>query len=237
MLLLSGCAAGAFSNASGFRDHPGAAIAGIAAGLGLAAAALAVFVWSDGASRRAATKDAAHLRARGLDDGLPMGAFRRGDRIGLEGADLWVLFGGLAALFGTFFLMDGLMEPEVGLDGAIPIPMFFFALAALCLRLGTGLRYWLGPDGLETARWPRRSIAWRDVVRVVPRRMSESLPSFERAYQIELQRVLPDGWSWRSPQFTVYSRFLETPPASIGKLIEGHVERAVASGDAATQGP
>jgi hypothetical protein len=42
------------------------------------------------------------------------------------------------------------------------------APAVLCLRAATGTKYWLTPEGVETARWPRRSVRWADVERVVP---------------------------------------------------------------------
>lgn len=177
---------------------------GVVVALVLVSAGIGVGLWVIRARGRSAASDAEELRAAGADDGLPMGAFRQGQRVGLEAADLWFVWGALTLGVGLLFAVAGATDAQVGWRFGLAFSSVGFVPAAMCFWVGTGTKYWLTRDGIETSRWPRRFMRWADVVRVVPLRHGSPAVHFERPDAIELQTAKPvqgaARW-WRSTDF------------------------------------
>jgi hypothetical protein len=143
--------------------------------------------WAIRASRQAAAADRQELGARGLDDGLPMGAFMQDQRIGLEAADSWLVWGTITVAIGVIFAAAGATDSEVGWRFGRAFALVGFVPAAVCFRVGTGTKYWLSSEGIETNRWPRRFVLWADVQRIVPLWRGRPVVGDQRADAIELQ--------------------------------------------------
>lgn len=180
-----------FSSASdALHDHAGG-WEGVAVGLVLVTSGISAETWAIRASRRAMTSDRRELRARNLDDGLPMGAFMQNERVGLEAADLWLALGILTTGVGLLFAVAGATDPQVGWKFGLAFSLVGLIPATLCFRVGTGTKYWFTPDGIETNRWPRRSVRWTDVERIVPLWRGQPALHPESFDAVELQTAKP----------------------------------------------
>ncbi|WP_134739262.1 hypothetical protein [Nocardioides sp. 503] len=122
------------------------------------------------AGSEALARDRRDLVAADQEDGLPMGAFVQDGRLGLEAADRWWTWGTVAVGLGLMIGGAAAAAPDSDWWWGPVFSSVGLVPAVLCLRAATGTKYWLTPEGIETARWPRRSVRWADVERVVPLR-------------------------------------------------------------------
>lgn len=152
-------------------------LTGIVVGLVLTAAGICAATWAIRAHHRVAVAELQDLRARGLDDGLPMGAFRRDQRVGLDASDTWLVLGALTAGVGVMFAMAGATDPQVGWRFGVAFSLVGFLPAALCFRLGTGTKYWLTPDGVAKRDGLEVAVRYADVERIVPLHNGDPVPT------------------------------------------------------------
>jgi hypothetical protein len=205
-----------------FHHRPGGVV-GVLVGLVLVASGIGGATWSIRAGGRVAAGERQELHARGLDDGLPMGAFVEGQRTGLEAPDLFWVLGTLLLGFGVLFSVAGATDPQVGWKVGIAFGSVGFLPAALFFRLGTGTTLWLTSEGIERSRWPRRSVRWVDVKRIVPLLSGKPISGFDTADAIELQlSPATQGWSHFSGvnDFTIRCQLLEISARELFPLIQ-----------------
>jgi hypothetical protein len=137
-------------------------------GLALVALGVGGAAHADRGSSAAEAGDRRELLAAEQADGLPMGAFLEDGRLGLEAADRWWTWGTVAVGLGLMVGGAAATAPDGEWWWGPVFSSVGLVPAVLCLRAGTGTKYWLTSEGIETARWPRRSVRWADVQRVVP---------------------------------------------------------------------
>jgi len=182
------------------HHRPGGEV-GIAICLLMTFVGLGAAAWAIGVHSRIADTELAELGARGLDDGLPLGAFREGDRIGLQASDLLLLTAVAMTGFGLVFLVTGAADSRIGWRFGAAFSMIFFIPALAFLRLGTGTRYWLTPEGIETRR-RRLSVRWQDVDRISPMHRGSFTNPGEPVDAFELHRPDSARTAWR--RWTAY---------------------------------
>ena len=199
---------------------------GVVVGLVLAIAGIGAFTWAIRAHKRVATDELQDLRARGLDDGLPMGAFRRDQRVGLESSDTWLVVGVLMAGIGLVFAVAGAADPRVGWRFALAFSMVGFLPAALFFRLGTGTRYWLTPDGVARRGSQQASVHYADVERIVPLYRNSPVATPERADALELQVAKARQARWGRTGFTIKLVLVEIGGADLLPMLEERVRFA-----------
>ena len=193
-------------------------------GVVLVASGIAGVTWTVRTGHRVATGERQELRARGLDDGLPMGAFLQGQRVGLEASDQWLVFATLLVGVGLLFGVGGAIDPQVGWRFGLAFGSGVgFLPAAILFRVGTGTKLWLTSDGIDRGRWPRRSVRWIDVERIVPLRRGTTPSALEDADAFELR--LPHAAQRRSRfsranTFAIPCRLLEISSADLFRMIE-----------------
>ena len=195
--MLGGTAA-FFGARDALHQHPGGVV-GVVVGLALVVAGIAVVTWMLRAADDVAAADWRELRARGGDDGLPRGAFRQDQCVGLEASDRWLIIGVVAAGAGLLFLVSGLADPLVGWRFGLGFSLVGFVPAALFFRLGTGVTYWLTPEGVAKRGKVRPAVRWTDVERVVP--MSGATPvaagGYADAFELQVgssEQAGPGRW-------------------------------------------
>jgi hypothetical protein len=223
VLAVSFGGATAFAAVGDAVHHRSGGMVGVIVALALLAAGVCTVTWAFRAWGRVASEEREQLRSRGLDDGLPMGAFLHGRRVGLEASDHWLVLGTVLAGMSLLVSVAGGTDPQVGWRFGIAFGMVGFLPAAVCLRLGVGTRLWLTPEGVERSRWPRRTVRWSEVNRVVPLEHGNPTAGFDAADGIELQ--LPPvsrGWRrlWGVNDFTIRCQFLEISANDLLPLIQ-----------------
>ncbi|WP_193611664.1 hypothetical protein [Nocardioides lijunqiniae] len=202
-----------------------------AVGLVLVALGAAVGVRAWRGSEAAIVFDRRNLQTNGLDDGLPRGVFREQQRVGLEASDGWLWWGTVAVVLG---LLLGAAGVAVGRQDGQPWGVAWSLLglvpAALCFRAGTGTTYWLTPEGVETARWPRRSVRWADVQRVVRLDRGVPQPAPGAFNVVELQTSGPVGGAprWRGTDLLLRLALVEVDPDELLEMVQERVRDATA---------
>ncbi|GAB3864354.1 hypothetical protein GCM10028801_33370 [Nocardioides maradonensis] len=131
----------------------------------LVVAGLGAAVWALRAVDRVHRHELAELTDRDGADGLPFGAFRRGDRIGLDASDVWLLLASILAVLGAFVLLTGLTDREMNRAAALLLPLVGFLPAAACAWCGSGTPYWLTEDRVIVRGPFRRHVRYDDVER------------------------------------------------------------------------
>jgi len=220
--------ASVFSAVGDAVHHRPGGIVGVIVGLALAAFGIGGATWAIGSGGRVAAAERQELRERRLDDGLPIGAFLQGQRLGLEASDQFWVIGTLLMGAGLLFLVAGATDPQVGWKFGIAFGSVGFVPAALSFRLATGTRLWLTPDGIERSRWPRKSARWVDVQRIVPLVSGSPSSGIDAANAIELQ-MSPSarGWARLSGinNFTIRCQMLEISARDLLPLIQERMPR------------
>ena len=219
------------AGADAFAHRPGG-WQGVGVGLVLLAAGISAGTWAVRSSTRATAHDRHELREAGLDDGLPMGAYMQGQQIGLEAADLWLVWGTLAMGVGLLFGVAGVTDPQVGWKFGLAFSSVGFVPAALCFRAGTGTKYWLTSDGIETCRWLRRSVRWADAERIVLVKQGIPTQNASRMDAIELQTSKPvrgtPRW-WPGTDLSIKAVLVEVGRHDLLAMIRERVELARAA--------
>lgn len=199
--------------------HEAGGLPGLAVGGALIIVGAIGLAWAVKSASRAEAADDLDLERAGLKDSLPYGAFRDGDRIGLDAADSWLVLAVPPAIFGVVFLVAAATDPWVGWSG-VAIAAFCFALAGLSVWLGSGTPYWLEPDCL-TCRGPvRRSIRWSQVERLRLSSGGSSVDRADLAKDIELQAYIGERASLRRHGITLRTRLIELDAPELVRLIQ-----------------
>jgi hypothetical protein len=227
LVALIGGASGVLAAGDAFHHRPGG-VPGMAIGAVLVVAGLGTAIWALPRYDRVEADDRQRLKALGLDDGLPMGAFRDHQDIGLEPADYLLMgasvFAGVAVVLAATSLTETPVGWQYGLGFALLVGI---VPASVCMRLGTGTRLWLTPEGIERRRWPMRSVRWADVTRLVPLYRGIPEPRISVATDaIELQTAAPSGgWlnSWGGRPFTIRVLPLELSATELVPLLEANL--------------
>jgi hypothetical protein len=232
---LLGGVAGVSATGDALHHRPGG-VPGIAIGAVLAATGLVAAIWALRHHDRVETDERDRLKALGLDDGLPMGAFRDQQEIGLEPADYLLLGATFLVGVAIAFVAAGLTEPAVGWRFGLAFALLVGAIPAVALlRLGTGIRLWLTPEGIERRRWPARSVRWADVTRLVPLyRGTPEQRSSAMTDAIELQTAVSSSGrvsSWHRREFTITLLPLELSATELVPLLEASLSSARAAAD------
>lgn len=149
------------------RHEPGG-WTGVAVGLVLALAASALLIRVMRTYARVEQADRRELRTRGGDDGLPLGVFREGQWVGLEASDRLLVLAGFSAAAGAVIVAATIADSRVGWQFGLSFSLVWFVPALFLLRLGTGVAYWLAPDGVLRRRRRHVAVRWDDVERVIP---------------------------------------------------------------------
>ncbi len=199
-VMLGGAAA--FFGASDAVHHRSGGMVGVVVGLVLVVSGVGLATWALRAVPGVADAEWRELRARGGDDGLPLGAFRQDQGVGLEASDRLLVVGVVTAGIGLVFLVSGLTDPQVGWRFGLGFSMVGFVPAALFFRLGTGVRYWLTPEGVARRDTLQPVVHWADVERIVP--MSRGIPVATSDYADAFEL------SVRSPEQAQPRRWLAT---------------------------
>lgn len=211
--------------------HRAGGVAGVAMGLVPIAAGIGPVIWGIRNEERVRAGDTERTQAQGLDDGLPPGAFREQQDIGLEATDVLLVVALVFVGFGLVFTIAGATEPAVGLWIGLA---FAFAVglvpAAICIWLGTGTRLWLTPEGIERRRWPARFTRWSEIDRIVPvyRGHPQQKPN-QLTQVLELRtRTSRPRWSrYLVPSgFPVRVGLLEVSPTDLVRMIEARIASA-----------
>lgn len=211
--------------------HRAGGMAGVVIGAALVLGGIGPAVWAVRHHDRLAVREREELRSCGLDDGLPMGAFREQQDIGLEAADVLLVvaavFAGFTVVLATAGLSTSGVDPValglIGLVGVLP--------GLVCLRVGTGTRLWLTPERIERRRWPARSMRWADVERIVP--MSRGGPDRRPsdATQLLVLQAGPPRRGWRGGRpgrsFTIRVMALEVSTMELLPLVRARVPAPV----------
>jgi hypothetical protein len=215
-----------FSAAGDAAHHRPGGLTGIVVGLGLATAGVGAIIWVFRGHKRVAADELQELRARGLDDGLPMGAFRQDQRVGLEASDTWLVVGVLMSVIGLVFAVAGGADPRVGWRFALAFSMVGFLPAALFFRLGTGTRYWLTPEGVARRGKLQASVHYADVQRIVPLYRNSPMATPEGADAFELQVAQARNRRWGGTDFTIRLVLVEIGGADLLSLLDERVRSA-----------
>lgn len=176
--------------------------------------------------KRVAADELHELRARGMDDGLPLGAYRDGQRVGLEASDTWLVVGVVMAVVGTVFAVAGAADPRVGWRFGLAFSMVGFLPAVLFFWLGTGTRYWLTPDGVATRGRRQASVRYADVERIVPLHRNSPIATPEAADAFELQVAHSRNRRWMGTEFTIRLMLVEVGGAELLPLLNEGVRSA-----------
>ena len=189
--LMLGGAAAVSGVGDAVHDRPGGMV-GVVVGLMIVVAGIGIVTWVLRAVTRVTKAEWQELRARGGDDGLPFGAFRQDQRVGLEASDRLLMFAVVTAGIGSVFLVSGVIDPQVGWRFGLGFSLVGFVPAALFLRLGTGVKYWLTPEGVARRRRLQSAVHWADVKRIVPMRRGIPVATSDYADALELEVRSPE---------------------------------------------
>lgn len=181
---------------------------------------LVPFIWGVRNEPRVKARELEELRLHGLDDGLPYGAYRDGQSVGLEAADLMLVFAACFAVMGLVVGVATFTDPKVAWGWAAGAVLVVLLPGVLLLRLGTGTRLWMTEEGIERRRWPAKSTRWSDVEQVV-------LTTVGTSDLIEL-RGRPESTGWRRhlppPSFTIRCLPLEAESGDVLRLLRARVQ-------------
>lgn len=228
MAAMLGAAAAFFGAGDAVHHRPGGML-GVVVGLMLVASGVGVATWAFRAAAGVAEAEWRELRARGGDDGLPLGAFRQDQRVGLEASDRLLIVGVVTAGIGLVFLVSGLTDPQVGWRFGLGFSLVGFVPAALSFRLGTGVRYWLTPDGVARRDGLRPAVHWVDVERIVPMRRGIPVATSDYADAFELEVRSPEQARprrWPATAFTLKLLLVEIRRDDLLPLLRERVTSA-----------
>ena len=208
-----------FSAGKSVVHHEAGGLPRLAIGAGFLLAGVIAAAWALKSADRAEAADQLDLERLGLDDSLPYGAFRDGDRIGLDAADSWLVLAVPLAVFGGVMLVSAATDPWVGWSG-VAIAAVLFAITALAIWLGSGTPYWLEPHRL-TCRGPfRRSIEWSQIERFRLASHGSGVDRADLADEIELQAKPDEPESLRRQGVTVRMRLVELDAPDLLRLLQ-----------------
>jgi hypothetical protein len=219
----------AVSGADDGIHHRSGGWVGLGVGVMLLVSGAAALMWVLRTYAGTAVTDWEELRVEGDDDGLPLGAFRQGQRVGLEASDQLLILAALSVGLAVVILACGLSDPDVGSRFALGFSLFWLVPGALLGRLGTGVAYWLDPDGVVRRNRSRVAVRWVDVERIVPMRQGSPASNIGIADAFELHvrtREHPKPSRWLKPDFTLYLRLVETSRHDLWRLLDDRVRSA-----------
>lgn len=208
-----------FSAGTSAVRHEAGGLPGLAIGAGLLLLGAIGAAWALKSADRAETADKRDLAQRGLDDSLPYGAFRDGDRVGLDAADSWLVMAVPLGVFGGVMLVAAATDPRVGWSG-VAVAALLFALMGLAIWLGSGTPYWLEPERLSSRGPFKRSIEWSAVERFRLSSSGSSVDSAHLAHEIELQSKPDQRASLRQQGVTVRMRLVELEATDLLRLLQ-----------------
>lgn len=110
--------------------------------------------------------------------------------MGLEASDGLLIFGVVNAGIGVLFLVSGITDSHVGWRFGLGFSLIGFVPAALFFRLGTGVKYWLTPEGVAKRARLQPSVYWDDVERIVP--VNRGIPVAASDYMDALELEVRD---------------------------------------------
>jgi len=226
--MMLGGAAAFFAAGDAAHHRPGGMV-GVLTGVVLVAAGAGVMTWALRAFTGVAESEWQELRARGGDDGLPLGAFRQGQRVGLEASDGLLIFGVVSAGIGVLFLVSGITDSHVGWRFGLGFSLIGFVPAALFFRLGTGVKYWLTPEGVAKRARLQPSVYWDDVERIVP--VNRGIPVAASDYMDALELEVRDPKQaqrrrWLATDFTIKLSLVEIKRDDLLHLLRERVPSA-----------
>jgi hypothetical protein len=170
LALVPGAACVIFGAADAIAHRPGGLV-GVIVGLTIIAAAVVTIVSVTRRHQHTADLEWQELRARGDDDGLPLGVFREDERVGLEASDLWHAPAAMISAIGLLLLtIIVITEPPARAPWwfGVLLSLSLFGVAALFVRQATGVAYWLTPEGITRRNKRRHAVHWKDIGQVVP---------------------------------------------------------------------
>jgi hypothetical protein len=227
--LAPGVGCGIFGAVDAIAHRPGGLV-GVLVGLAITAAAIVTLVRVSRRYRQTVDLEWQELRARGEDDGLPMGVFREGQRVGLEASDLWQVVATLMGAFGLLFVFLAITEsPEQWWVG-VSISLLFFGVAALFVRRATGVHYWLTPEGISRRNKRHHAVQWSGIGRVVPMLSGATIPMSSAGVAdafvlqtLETANSPARRWRWRAGGFTLHVAFVEVGGQELMKMIHERI--------------
>jgi hypothetical protein len=167
----------------------------------------------------------------GLDDGLPWGAFRVGDRIGLEPMAPFLAFAAVV-WFGLVAALAAFAVTALGWWSLLVLAVFGGLPAALLFRVGSQTRVWLTPEGIERDHWPRRFMRWEDVATIVP--LSHNTPvkvGYADMFSLRTSDYVGGMRPWEGHQFLVRNEVLQINPFDLYQLLLQHAPTAAQDPD------
>ena len=210
-------------------SHPAGSQAGIVVGVGLVVGGGAALWWSI-RDLRGTTAAPSQPPEADENDGLPPGAFRDGQRIGPEGSDALLVVAGFFTVFGLVFLVVALLQRGVLVVGLGTALGLGFLPAVLLVRAARGTRLWLTPGGIERERWPRKSLPWTEVTRIVTLQNGARAPLSAVTDYVQLRVTAPSRHRRSSRDrtgFAVRVMLLHVSAVDLVRLIQGRLPAPV----------
>lgn len=201
-------------------------LVGIGLGLVVALAGFAAVVRCLRADDRFAATEMSELRARGEDDQLPYGAYLRGNDVGLQASDQWLLYAALMTAVGVGFLVGGLVDARTGVTLSIAFSLVGFVPALVFSWLGTGTPYWLTEDRLVTRGPFRREVAWAEVERFRLSHRGSTVDDVHLADAIELQVADDRPLRWGALGITIRLPLVEASREEVLDLVQARCPNA-----------
>ena len=132
----------------------------------------------------------------------------------------------MSAAIGVLFLVSGITDPHVDWRFGLDFSLVGFVPAALFLRLGTGVTYWLTPDGVARRDPLQPSVYGDDVERIVATNRGLPVATTDRMDAFELEARHPrqaPPRRWLTTAFTVKLLLVETARDDLLRLLRERV--------------